>query len=465
MKNIFKRNTDKIYILKQLVLIVFMGSLSSSCNKEFLEEKPSQSLVVPSSLKDFQSLLDNSDVVFNGGYAGLGEVASDNFYVTDNIYAALSNLEKNAYVWNADVFNGSTSITEWNRPYQQVYYSNIVLEGLKKISTSSTTQSDYDNIKGSALFYRAYSFYDLSQIFAKPYNNSTSETDLGIPLRLTTSLTDAVPRSSIAATYRQITSDLITAKDLLPITPLYKTRPSKPSTFALLARVSLAMQDYVSAGKWADSALQVYNTLNDFNTLNASAAYPIAVLSNEMIFLQLLITYSSLNPTNATVDSTLYQSYQTNDLRKTIFFKSTGGRITFSGSYYGSANLFCGLATDELLLIRAECNARKGDVAGSMADLNALLIKRWKTGFFVPLTASSADDALLKILAERRKELCFRGLRWTDLRRLNQETRFSKSLTRIVNNQTYTLLPNDNRYVYPIPENEMLYNPVQQNPR
>jgi hypothetical protein len=100
-----------------------------------------------------------------------------------------------------------------------------------------------------------------------------------------------------------------------------------------------------------------------------------------------------------------------------------------------------------------------------MNNLNALLVKRWKTGTFIPLTASNTDDALNKILLERRKELCFRGIRWSDLKRLNKDLKYSKTLVRVLNGQTYTLLPNDPKYVLPIPDNEIRVSGIEQNLR
>jgi len=70
------------------------------------------------------------------------------------------------------------------------------------------------------------------------------------------------------------------------------------------------------------------------------------------------------------------------------------------------------------------------------------------------------------LIQERRKELPFSGnLPWEDLRRLNQEPNFAKTLTRMLNGETFSLPPGDNRYVYPIPENEISLSGIQQNPR
>jgi hypothetical protein len=68
-------------------------------------------------------------------------------------------------------------------------------------------------------------------------------------------------------------------------------------------------------------------------------------------------------------------------------------------------------------------------------------------------------------LLERRKELCFRGLRWQDLRRLNKEPEYAKTLTRKIDGITYTLPPNDPKYVFPIPPNVIALSGMQQNPR
>ncbi|MBN8856731.1 MAG: RagB/SusD family nutrient uptake outer membrane protein, partial [Sphingobacteriales bacterium] len=77
----------------------------------------------------------------------------------------------------------------------------------------------------------------------------------------------------------------------------------------------------------------------------------------------------------------------------------------------------------------------------------------------------SSAQALDTILVERRKELPFRGVRWTDLRRLNLEGR-TITLTRVLNGTTYQLPPNSKLYTLPIPPDVIIFNPnMKQNPR
>jgi hypothetical protein len=141
--------------------------------------------------------------------------------------------------------------------------------------------------------------------------------------------------------------------------------------------------------------------------------------------------------------------------------------INFKGSYSGSGLVatFDGIANDELYLIRSECYARTGNINAAIADLNGLLKKRWKTGTFVPVTTSDAKAALKLILSERKKELIFRGLRWSDLRRLNTDEQFKVTLYRHIGGQQYSLTPGDKRYVMPIPDNEINIDGLAQNPR
>src|SRR5690606_19512014 len=122
---------------------------------------------------------------------------------------------------------GATSF-DWNYPYRQVFYANVVLDGLNRITPTSDIQREYNIIKGSALFYRAHAFFQIAQVFAKPYNKQTAGSDLGIPLRLTSDINAESTRESLQVTYNQIVDDLLESATLLQESVTYKTRPSKP---------------------------------------------------------------------------------------------------------------------------------------------------------------------------------------------------------------------------------------------
>jgi hypothetical protein len=269
----------------------------------------------------------------------------------------------------------------------------------------------------------------------------------------------------LQSTYDQIINDLLKAIPLLPTNPLFPTRPSKPAAYGLLARVYLSQANYPQALLYADSCLQLGNSLINFNELAISGSHPIPHFNKEVIFSSTLITYLSYLSSRLIVDSTLYKSFGSNDLRRSIYFTTSAGNITYKGSYDGSSVFYGGIATDEMYLIRAECNARAGNTNLAMNDLNALLNNRWLTGTYINQTVATGDAALSLILAERRKELCYRALRWTDLRRLNLESRFQTTLTRIVSGQTYSLPPNSPKYVLPIDNNEINIGGLQQNVR
>ena len=439
-----------------------------SCRKSsFLDTKPNQALVVPTSITDCQALLDNDEVMNgfgNSGYPSLGETGSDDYYTSNALYAYYDQTDQNACIWAQQVYGSGTEVEDWDLPYRTVFYSNEVLQVLATITPTSDQQAAWNMAKGSALFFRAFAFYELSQIFAPAYDSITASSDLGIPQPLSPDVNDKIFRTTVQQTYNQILQDLAAATPFLPSLPQgYPTRPCRAAVYGLLARVYLSARAYSQAGAYADSCLQLQNSLMNYDTVT-QALFPFNRWNAEVIFSAEYYKMTGPASTGLSLtDSNLYQSYQPGDLRQSLFFKYGN---YFFGRYDQQGYFFCGLATDELFLTRAECRARAGDIPDAMADLNTLLQARWTNGAFIPLTAATAEDALQQILTERRKELLYRGLRWTDLRRLNKESGRAITLTRIVNGQTYTLPPNDPRYIYPIPENVLAANPgMAPNPR
>ena len=453
-----------------LVTLVATSLAVGGCRKAFLSKLPSTDLVVPSTLSDFQALLDNDGVM--SGTPILGELSADNFYLPYTFWETLDTREQNAYVWAKDIYQGQGLVDDWDIPYKQVFYANVVLEGLSGIPVDNANVQQWQNEQGSALFIRAYAFYNLAQLFAPAYDSLTAGTDPGIPLRLHSDITTPSLRASVKETYARILADLQQASALLPagIPAANRNRPSKPAALAMLARVYLSMRAYPQAGLYADSCLQLYNTLIDYNTISTQAYPPFTRLNPEAIYQSNFLTYThvlaALIFPSCIIDSNLYSSYAPNDLRSSIFYLiNTNGQPNMKGGYSGTIYPFSGLATDEVYLVRAECAARMGDTSRAMQDLNTLLKNRWLHGTFIPVTAASPATALDTILIERRKELVFRGLRWTDLRRLNLEGQ-NITLTRLLNGSVYQLTPNSLNYVLPIPPDVLAYNPnMAQNPR
>jgi tetratricopeptide (TPR) repeat protein len=446
----------------KLLLIVFLlGTVA--CSESFLDIKPDKKLVVPSTLDDMQALLDYFDV-HNSNMPGMGELSSDDYYILYDRWNTLSSpYMKNGYIWAKEIWEGSTSI-DWNYRYQQIFYANYVLEGLEK-TEKADNQGDYDRLKGTALFHRAHALYQLAQEFCAPYDKSTSNDGYGLPLRLTSDLNVHVDRATVKETYERVVTDLLDAIDLLPENAAYKTRPVKAAASALLSRVYLTMQEYDKALTYAETALGADYKLIDFNSLKTSVSYPMERYNSEVIFHSQMTRYTPLSNSRLIMDSTLYRSYAGDDIRKAAWFTTVSGGYTFKGSYCGSLQIFSGLAVDECYLTKAECLARNGSVAEAISTLNKLLITRYKAGTFTPISVTNQQEALAVILRERRKELLFRGIRWTDLRRLNLEASTAVTIYRKLNGTSYKLEPNSPNYTLPVADDVIQLSNIPQNIR
>lgn len=445
--------------MKRTLLYIAALFVLSSCTKDFLDKKPDKSLLVPTEAADFQAILDNYNIM--NVMPGLGTIASDHYYLPGNVVKSLLPVQQNSYLWKDDIFEGQTA-SDWNTPYKQVFYANVVLDGLADKVSDGGDNNSFNNLKGSALFYRSLAFYNLSQVFAAPYIETTAMNLPGIPIRLNSDVNVKVGRGTLKGTYQQIVSDLISALALLPAKASFKNRPSKAACAALLARVYLCMGDYKNAGAMADKCLSMTNELYQFEDLDPKADFPFPVpLPNdnkEVLFYQSFVTYSFFNKGRILVDSNVYRSYAATDLRKPMFFYEIGTTgVIYSG--------FNGISIDEQYLIKAETAVRSGDVTTGITTLNTLLQTRYEKGTYKAIVTNDGEAALKIILEERRKELIGRDLRWTDLRRLNGNEATATTLKRLVDGQVYTLLPNDKKYVFPIPPDEIQRSGIEQNPR
>ena len=449
-------------------MAVAAGLLGLCGCKKFLAKTPDISLVKPSTIADYRSLLDNNALTVNAT-PGLGPLSADDYTIDTATWNKEDLVSKGTYIWQPHLYQQGNISASWGNPYKAINICNVVLDGMDQLTPiDNPSRAEYNAVYGSALFCRAFLYYHLEETYGQPFQPARAVQLAGVPLRLSADVYQKIVRSSVDKVYKQVTSDLRRSLTLLPAgIPSRHNRPGIPAALALLARVYLSQQDYSSALYWADSCLRVYHNLLDYNMVKAAGLRPFPDSSNTEILFQCSVNdYLSAWLGLIKVDSTLYNSYAPDDLRRNLFFQTapSGKGVFFKGNYTGGFFLFSGLALDEVYLIRAECYARNGAAAAALDDLNALLLSRYKRGVFNPYTGLTADSALRLVLLEKRKETLFRETRWFDLRRLNQDPRFAITLKRTLGDILYTLPPNDLLYTFQIPESEIKSSGIAQNP-
>lgn len=444
-------NNRKIYIL------LILASLLLGC-KKYLDKKSDQNLSIPDNLPDIELLLNNITDL-NPGLVGIN-TASDEYYLNFADYEAAPLFDRQAYVWDPQAQN----YNDWQLFYKVILIANTALENIAKIPRTDDPVK-WDELKGRALFLRGYNHFQLAQTYAPPYPGNEGS-QLGIPIRLSSDFNEKVVRATLQQTYDQVLKDLKEAAALLPPKPGFNKFGSRWAAYAILARAYLMMNNYEQAYAFSDSTLKISSVLMDYNIIDASVQFPFSDNNPEVIY------YIPNQNTSlgfywiAKVDSVLYNSYTQYDLRKELFFMPNGdGTFYFRGNYSLSYIMFNGLATDELYLTKAEAAIRTGKTTEALKSLNDLLRTRWVTGKYIDVTESDPEKLLAIILMERRKELLNRGIRWSDLRRLNTDPRFQITLKRKLNGQEYTLPPNDPKYVFLIPRESIDRSGIPQNPR
>jgi hypothetical protein len=358
----------------------------------------------------------------------------------------------------------------WNAFYTTIYQANAAVEGLSK-STVLTTEVK-QQLLGESKFIRAFCYFYLVNFYGD------------VPLALSTDYkaNSLMPRVASSQVNEQIISDLVQAKNLLNagyieadgLTSKANTervRPNKFTAASLLARAYLFAGDYPNAEIQASEVInntKVYNltTLNNvFNKNNSEAIWqlqPVNLGWNTEDARVFILPVTGPNTSNypAFINKRLLNSFEKNDLRKTSWLDSVKvGNDTFYYPHkYKSATLNTPVTEYntvfrlvEQYLIRAEARAQQNNISGAQSDLN-LIRNRAGLG---KTPAVSQKDLITAILQEYRFEFFTEwGHRWLHLKRTGNIDSLMNIETPLKGGQWE---PTDQ--FYPIPQNDLLFNP------
>ena len=157
----------------------------------------------------------------------------------------------------------------------------------------------------------------------------------------------------------------------------------------------------------------------------------------------------------------LYDMYEKADLRKLyLTYEYEYDAKNFKlGNIENHDTFAYALRTAEFYLNRAEAYIEKGDPTSGMADINTVRKERYSSDKKYELTPNSEKSARELVREERRREFCFEGHRWFDIRRWGLSLERTYVLPQKNGQETYILKANDPAYTLPIPEEVRLTEP------
>lgn len=377
--------------------------------------------------------------------------------------------------------------------YQHILGCNAIIDYIDQ--ASGDTRENIDNVLAQAYTLRGFYYLQLVNIFGEPYTHNPN--GLGVPLKLTSSIEDKpLRRNTVAEVYDRIVNDLTTAIELyshLPASRQWTTdyRTSLPMAQLILSRAYLYMERWKDAAKYAKMVMENPNfslvnlyltetiekidlptpTYVDFNNYSSTECiWPYGRVTDTCLW---LTEYTKLtNPTRyihsyfmASPD--LMNTFEEKDLRKicyviTSWYNINGermpqpiGKINVNDYYVASGGVTVfgrALRLAEAYINYAEAQANiPGGETEAIKALDELRKNRFSPEDYASLGSMDTDALKQFVRDERRREMCFEGQRWFDLRRWGMPEIKHIWYADAETTMEYVLQAGDNQYTLPLP--------------
>lgn len=202
------------------------------------------------------------DVGYDGWVDDLHRISE---YAGDNITLSGGTTDHLFFLYNYQSIATNSRVDRfWRNSYKIVVGTNLMIE---KITEGESVEGD--QLLGENYYLRALVFFQMGNVFGRPYNQGGANPS--IPLKLTSDTEDRPDRSTVQEVYDQVISDLLKAESLMTENK-GASFASKEAAQALLSRVYLYMEDNANAEEYADKVINsgFYSLLptSEFSEMN-----------------------------------------------------------------------------------------------------------------------------------------------------------------------------------------------------
>lgn len=417
--------------MKKNIIIILVVLICTSCDK-YLDVKP-YGKVVPKTAQEFSSLMHSRLYQLDNGatnyfidnastLVSFDLVSGDDFEVC---LTTSSGQFLSPYI--GSLLGGSFSRDAYQKLYETIRDCNIVISEMKE---EGTTQSNITRATAYAL--RGVCYYQLLRMYCEAPIKGKLEEQLGMSM-VTQFDVEARPiRSSMQTTVAQIESDLQHAIALRPNEEFFRFTENVCKGY--LARLYFWTEQWDKVVPITQELLNTYPilTLDNYTegiktkgTLGSNQlikAYRNATTSDQEFTIG--IQNLSYRPISTRFLSHFTVADTANDVRY---------RTAVSKTRIAIKPVFCGMRSEEFLLMQAESNYHLGKEAEALANLNTLRNARITNN--TPYTTTTLPNIntqeiikvdaegktltplMAAILSERRKELFLEADRFYELKR------------------------------------------------
>lgn len=481
---------NKIYKILTATFVVTFLLLTSSC-EDFTEFDRDFIIAEEGSINnttDLQRLLlgayDSND--------SYQQIMDQNSIGSDETRIGLGNrgqgLQQHSFTLNTD----SAIVTNmYFSAYDQIDNLNRVIRLIDNGTVTAFDAIDQDlldQMEGEARALRAWQYFDLLRFYSPSFDTNAA----GVPL--VTEVLEInpenliLPRSSVGEILSFINDELIAASQLIPASLVDVSRFNRNAITALQARIAL----YVGTDTDLQNAITLSTELLNAQPISDESTFSkifrdddIATIDESELIFQIErdpedtfntqdvgnIWTATNNDVFFSMSTDLESVMSNSDIRYTINLDQetditpaeSSSDDLIVGKFLGSAgnnyiNNIKVFRTGEMQLIRAEANARLGNLGDAQADIEELRTIRGSSQTTPMYTTELI--AFEDILLERRIELAFEGHRLFDLKRfgvgINRPADDCSSDDRP--DTTCSLEANSFRFTFPIPQDEIFAN-------